>query len=142
MIAPAAAAALWLDAAPPRAPASLPVRVRRVVVHVLGGPSYPDPSRRFRFFSPPETQAMWKPRFGAHWIIWTDGTLWPRRPVAGEPPWRDPAADRPASAAERARLAREAAPVYSHVYGANSQTLGVELAHSGRSSRAAWSDSG
>jgi hypothetical protein len=133
MIAPAAAAALWLDSSPPRAPAVLPARVHRIVVHVLGGPSYPDPARRFRFFSPPETQAMWSSRFGAHWIVWTDGTLWPRHPAPGEPRFRDPLAAREATSAERARLAREAAPVYSHVHGANSTTLGVELAHSGRS---------
>ena len=133
MIAPAAAAALWLETGTPDTPAALPARVRRIVVHVLGGPSYGDPRRRFVFFTPPQTHALWKPRFGAHWIVWTDGTLWPRRTEPGERPYREPRTDRPADARERLRLAREAAPVYAHVFNANSHTLGIELAHSGRS---------
>src|SRR5262249_33901360 len=32
----------------------------------------------------------------------------------------------------RARLAREAAPVYGHLYAGNSHSLGIEVAHSGR----------
>lgn len=133
MIAPAALAALCALAAPPDHAEALPARVRRLVVHVLGGPSYRDPRRRFVFFTPAETQARWKPRFGAHWIVWTDGTLWPRHPGRGEPAsWR-PAPDRAATRAERQRLAREAAPVYGHVHGGNSASVGIELAHSGRS---------
>ena len=133
MNAPAAAAALWLSAPPSGAPAALPARVRRIVVHALGGPSYGEPRRRFVFFTPPETHRLWSPRFGAHWILWTDGTLWPRRPAVGEPAWRAVEAGRPADARERRRLAREAEPVYGHVFGANSRTVGIELAHSGRS---------
>jgi hypothetical protein len=133
MIASAAMAALCAAAAPPEKPAALPARVRRLVVHTLGGPSYSEPRRRFVFFTPPATHALWKPRFGAHWIIWTDGTLWPRHAAPAEPAsWR-PAVDRPLSLADRERLAREAAPVYSHVRGANSASAGIELAHSGRS---------
>jgi hypothetical protein len=133
MIAPAAVAALWLETTPSEATAALPARVRRVVVHVLGGPSYSEPRRRFRFFAPPQTHALWSPRFGAHWIVWTDGSLWPRRPAPGEPAHRRPDTGRPASESERRRLAREAAPVYGHVFAANSRTVGIELAHSGRS---------
>jgi hypothetical protein len=134
MIAPAAAAALWLSSAPPSGtPVALPARVRRIVVHALGGPSYGEPRRRFVFFTPLETHRLWSPRFGAHWIVWTDGTLWPRRPAAGEPAWRAVDAERPAEERARLQLAREAEPVYGHVYGANSRTVGIELAHSGRS---------
>jgi hypothetical protein len=130
----ASAAVTVICAAVPAAepPASLPVRVRRLVVHVLGGPSYSEPRRRFVFFPPPETQARWKPSFGAHWIVWTDGTLWPRHAPPGQPAFRRPAIDRPADAAERRRLAAEAAPVYSHARGSNRQSVGIELAHSGR----------
>jgi hypothetical protein len=133
MIPPAAAAALWLTATSSPQPAALPARVRRLVVHALGGPSYRDPSRRFTFFTPPETHALWRPAFGAHWIVWTDGTLWPRHPARGEAKFWQPTVERPASAEETRRLAREGAPVYSHVYRANSHTLGIELAFSGRS---------
>jgi len=133
MIAPAAAAALWLTATSSPQPAALPARVRRVVVHVLGGPSYRDPARRFTFLTPPQTHALWRPTFGAHWIVWTDGTLWPRHPARGEPAYWQPAVERAAGAEDRRRLARESAPVYSHVFRANSHTLGIELAHSGRS---------
>ena len=133
VIAPAALAALCALASPPDDAEALPARVRRLVVHVLGGPSYPDPRRRFVFFTPTETQARWKPRFGAHWIVWTDGSLWPRHPGRGEAAfWRSPA-DRTATRAERQRLAREAGPVFGHVHGGNSATVGIELAHSGRS---------
>ena len=133
MIPPAAAAALWLTATSSPQPATLPARVRRLVVHALGGPSYRDPSRRFTFFTPPETHALWRPAFGAHWIVWTDGTLWPRHPARGEATYWRPTVERPASAEDTRRLAREGAPVFSHVYHANSHTLGIELAHSGRS---------
>jgi hypothetical protein len=133
MIAPAAAAALWLMAPSPPPPPALPARVRRLVVHALGGPSYRDPARRFTFFTPPETRARWRPNFGVHWIVWTDGTVWPRHPAPGEQAFWRPDVERPAADADRRRLAREAAPVYGHVYRANSRTVGIELAHSGRS---------
>lgn len=133
MIAPVAVAALCVAAPPAEPPAALPARVRRLVVHALGGPSYTEPRRRFVFFTPPQTQALWKPRFGAHWIVWTDGSLWPRHPAPGEPAsWR-PDVSRAATAGERKRLAREASPVYSHVRGSNANSVGIELAHSGRS---------
>ena len=38
--------------APRPAPFSLPPRIRQVVIHVPGGPSFRDPARRFRFFTP------------------------------------------------------------------------------------------
>ncbi len=115
----------------------LPGRVRRIVVHVLGGPSYDRPERRFVFEAPLETQALWKPGFGAHWTLWTDGTLWPRHPEPGEPRARRlPPDGAAAESAERERLAREAATLYSHVYGHNSHTVGIELSHSGRSTDA------
>jgi N-acetyl-anhydromuramyl-L-alanine amidase AmpD len=89
---------------------------------------------RFVFFAPGETLSRWRrPTFGAHWIVWTDGTLWPRHPGPGEQPSLLPPADRPADADWQARLAREAAPVYSHVRGHNTQSVGIEIAHSGRS---------
>jgi N-acetylmuramoyl-L-alanine amidase len=116
----------------PDAKAVLPARVQRIVLHTLGGPFYRDPDRRFRFFSPPETFALWKERFGAHWIVAPDGSLWPRHPRNGEPGSRVPPTT-PADAAWAARLAREAAPVYAHVQGANDDSVGIELAHSGRS---------
>jgi hypothetical protein len=118
---------------PPHArPATLPARVQRIVLHTLGGPFYRDPERRFRFLSPPETFALWRPRFGAHWIVAPDGSLWPRHPRNGEPASRVPPT-RPVDAAWGARLASEAAPVYAHVQGANDDSVGIELAHSGRS---------
>jgi N-acetyl-anhydromuramyl-L-alanine amidase AmpD len=92
---------------------------------------YARPEQRFAFLTPPETFALWQPYLGAHWIVWTDGTLWPRRPRSGEPPSRRVPPDDPA--AERARLAREALPAYAHAFGHNADTLGVELSHSGRS---------
>jgi len=130
-----AAAVLLLIASPSLAaegPARLPARIQRIVVHVLGGPAYDRPERRFRFFDPPQTQARWKPRFGVHWIVWTDGSLWPRHPVPGEPPSWSPDTTRPAAEPDRRRIAAEAAPVYSHVYGHNADSVGIELAHSGR----------
>jgi len=114
-------------------PARLAPRVRRIVLHVLGGPSYDRPERRFRFFDPPQTQSRWKPRFGTHWIVWTDGSLWPRHPPPGGPRWWTPDTTGPAAAADLRRVAVEAAPVYSHLYSGNSDSLGIELAHSGRS---------
>jgi hypothetical protein len=116
------------------ASASLPRRVRRIVLHTLGGPFYGRPEMRFVFRPPAETLSRWrKPTFGAHWIVWTDGTLWPRHPRSGEPPSVLPPVDRPADADWQRRLAREAAPVYAHVQGYNRGSLGIELAHSGRS---------
>jgi hypothetical protein len=115
------------------APAALPQRIRQIVIHVPGGPSFRDPDRRFKFFTPERTQALWKPRFGAHWIVWTDGSLWPRHHAAGEPAFRRPPVDRPADAEWRRLLALEAAPVYGHLHNGNSHTVGVEVSHSGRS---------
>ena len=131
------AAAVLLLAAPGRAlgteaPPRLPPRIQRIVVHVLGGPAYDRPERRFRFFDPPETQSRWKPRFGAHWIVWTDGSLWPRHPAPGGARWWAPDASRPADEADRRRIAAEAAPVYAHLHNGNSDSVGIELAHSGR----------
>jgi N-acetylmuramoyl-L-alanine amidase-like protein len=111
---------------------SLPARVRLVVLHVLGSPSYDRPDRRWRFFPPPETQSLWKPRFGAHWIVWTDGSLWSRHPAEGEHTATRPPVDQPIDGAWRRRLAREAAPVYQHLFDGNSRSLGIEVAHSGR----------
>jgi len=91
---------------PRSAAASLPPRVREIVVHVPGGPSYRNPSRRFRFFTPTETQALWKPRFGAHWIVWTDGSLWPRHHAPGEPASFRPPVDREADDLWRRRLSQ------------------------------------
>jgi hypothetical protein len=132
-------AACWLSpgrvvvAAPAADAAALPARVRRIVLHTLGGPFYRDPARRWVFYSPEETFALWRrPGFGAHWIVWTDGSLWPRHPGRGEPASVQPPVQDPADPAWRARLAREAAPVYAHVSGANAETVGIELAHSGR----------
>lgn len=117
--------------APPEV--GLPERVRKLVVHVLGGPAYSEPRNRFRFFTPEETFRLWRYwRFGAHWIVWTDGSVWPRHPGRGRAAsWLPP--DAPADSGWRARLAREAAPVYGHVVGHNDETVGIELAHSGRS---------
>lgn len=107
-------------------------RIRRVVLHVLGGPSYRAPERRFTFFEPKLTQARWKPRFGAHWIVWTDGSIWPRHTPPTGPPFWIPDPDRAADAALRGRIAKEATPIYSHLYDGNSHSLGIEVAHSGR----------
>jgi len=110
----------------------LPPRVRRIVLHVLGGPSYQRPERRFVFFSPRDTQALWKTRFGAHWIVWTDGSVWPRHTAAGPAVSWTPGTGAAASPPERRRIAEQAVPVYGHLYRGNSHTLGVEVAHSGR----------
>lgn len=129
------ALALWpLAAVAGEAESGLPVRVKRIVLHTLGGPFYRDPARRFVFYPPPETFSLWRrPAFGAHWIVWTDGSLWPRHAATGEPTHSFPPVDRPADLAWRRRLAREATPVYSHVQDRNSDTVGIEVAHSGRS---------
>jgi N-acetylmuramoyl-L-alanine amidase len=114
--------------------AGLPARVARVVLHTLGGPFYGNPAMRFAFLTPPATFRRWaRPGFGAHWIVWTDGGLWPRHPRAGEPVSAIPPVDAPLSRTWRARLARDAAPVYGHVQGANRDSVGIELSHSGRS---------
>ncbi len=113
--------------------ATLPPRVERIILHTLGGPFYRDPARRFRFLPPPETFALWKPHFGAHWIVGTDGSLWPRHPRPGEAPSRVPPDGASVDAVWGERLVREAAPVYSHVHGANEDSVGIEIAHSGRS---------
>ena len=127
------ALALWPCAAV-AGEADLPIRVKRIVLHTLGGPFYRDPVRRFLFYPPKETFALWRrPTFGAHWIVWSDGSLWPRHPASQGPTHSLPPVDRPADLAWRLRLAREAAPVYSHVQDRNSDTVGIEVAHSGRS---------
>lgn len=127
-------AGLLLFAAPAPAAPRLPQRIRRIVLHTLGGPSYARPQMRFVFLSPEQTLALWKkPTFGAHWIVWTDGTLWPRHPAPGEPPFLRPPVEAPADETWRRRLAAQAAPVYSHVDLANRDSLGIEVAHSGRS---------
>jgi N-acetylmuramoyl-L-alanine amidase-like protein len=130
-----ALSACLATAAPPSGdpgPAALPPRVRQIVLHVLGHPSYASPERRFIFYPPMRTQALWKQRFGAHWIVWTDGSVWPRHAAPGELPFWTPDPSRPADAALRRRLAAEAAPVYSHVHPGNRSSVGIELAHSGR----------
>lgn len=114
--------------------ATLPPRVERIVLHTLGGPFYRDPARRFRFLSPGETFALWQKHFGAHWIVGTDGSLWPRHPRPGDAPSRVPPDGSSVDAAWGERLVREAAPVYSHVQGANEDSVGIEVAHSGRRS--------
>lgn len=118
------------------APPGLPERVRQLVVHVLGGPAYAEPRNRFHYFPPQETFRLWRyRRFGAHWIVWTDGSVWPRHPARGQAAsWEPPAG--PLDAGWRERLLREAAPVYGHVVGHNDETVGIELAHSGRSGEA------
>jgi hypothetical protein len=113
---------------------ALPARIHRIVLHTPGGPFYGRPEMRFVFLSPSGTLALWrKPSFGAHWIVWTDGSLWPRHPPPGEPPAWQPPSESPADEDWRRRLAVEAAPVYAHVQGANHDTVGIEVAHSGRS---------
>jgi hypothetical protein len=123
---------LCSTALPTAPPVSLPSRVERIVLHTLGGPFYRDPAWRFRFLPPGETFARWKERFGAHWIVATDGSVWPRHPRAGEAPSFNPPVGGPLDAAWSERLAREAAPVLSHVRGSNEDSVGIEVAHSGR----------
>ncbi len=109
----------------------LPRRVRRIVIHALGNPAYEEPRRRWMFLTPPQTQRLWRPGFGAHWIVWTDGSIWPRHPRPGEDPSFLPAAG-PTDEESRRRLAMQAAPVYSHLHHGNSNSIGIEVAHSGR----------
>jgi len=132
------ALALLLAGAPSPAtpPDALPPRVARVVLHCPGGPSYGHPERRWTFLAPLATQQLWSRRFGTHWIVWTDGSLWPRHPGRGEAASRVPPVDGPADAAWRQRLAREAAPVYAQAHGFNDDSVGIEVSHSGRSDEA------
>lgn len=109
----------------------LPRRVRRIVIHALGNAAYQEPRRRWVFLTPPQTQRLWRPGFGAHWIVWTDGSIWPRDPRPGEDPSFLPMAG-PTDEESRRRLAIQAAPVYSHLHHGNSNSIGIELAHSGR----------
>jgi hypothetical protein len=132
----------------------LPARIRRIVLHTLGGPFYGQPDRRWLFLTPSETLRIWKrPTFGAHWIVWTDGSIWPRHPAPGEAasfaapgspapdtsecvgagPAKPCARRSDLSLALAQRLVREAAPVYSQVEGRNGSTVGIEVSHSGRS---------
>lgn len=114
--------------------ATLPARLRLVVLHTPGGPDYARPERRWSFLTPRETFALWRrPSFGAHWIVWSDGSIWPRRPAEGEPESFVPPASGLAIGALAERLVRDAEPVLSHVEGANTRSLGIEVAHSGRS---------
>ena len=114
-------------------PATLPARVARIVLHVPGGPTYDRPERAFSFYTPQQTLALWRSRrFGTQWILWTDGALWPRHPARGEAPSFRLPVEAPADEAWRQRLARHAAPVYWHVYGGNDDSVGIEVAHSGR----------
>lgn len=115
----------------------LPARVERIVLHVLGNPSYGEDEHRFVYYDPLRTQALWRrASFGAHWIVWTDGSLWPRHAPAGAPRYWTPDTTRPADAATRALIAGEARPVYSHLFRGNSSSVGIEIAHSGRSDAA------
>jgi N-acetylmuramoyl-L-alanine amidase-like protein len=131
----ALAACLAATAVPPAGEAragELPARVHQIVIHVLGHPSYASPERRFVFYEPLRTQALWKSRFGAHWIVWTDGSIWPRHVADGQPRSWTPDPTRGADADVKRRLAAEAAPVYAHVHPGNSTSVGIEIAHSGR----------
>lgn len=131
MLTLALTALLAAAAAPSQA---LPGRVQRIVLHVLGNPSYGEDEHRFVFYDPPRTLALWRrPSFGAHWIVWTDGSLWPRHAPAGAPRYWVPDVTRPADARTRALLAAEARPVYSHLFRGNRASVGIEIAHSGRS---------
>jgi hypothetical protein len=136
----AAAAALGLllsaDTALAAKDPPLPGRVQRIVLHVLGSPTYDRPDRRFGFRDPSATYRMWKPTFGAHWIIWVDGTIWPRHVAPGAPRSFSPPADEREGEEWQRLLSRQAAPVYSHVFMRNSASVGIEVAHSGRSAEA------
>lgn len=120
--------------AAPAASVALPPRVERIVLHVLGNPSYGEDEHRFVFYDPPRTLALWRrPSFGAHWIVWTDGSVWPRHVPPGTPRYWVPDTSRPADERIRALVAAEARPVYSHLFRGNSTSVGIEIAHSGRS---------
>jgi N-acetyl-anhydromuramyl-L-alanine amidase AmpD len=105
--------------------------VKAIVLHVLGGPVYRVPAERFRFRSPLDTMGRWKAAFGAHWIVDEEGSVWPRTVQAGEARWFRPELE-PAEAV-RARVARVASPVLAHCRGSNRRSVGIEVAHSGRS---------
>jgi hypothetical protein len=122
-----------LVAAAAAQPAALPGRIHRIVLHVPGGPTYERPDQAFHFYTPKQTHALWRTyRFGTQWILWTDGTLWPRHPERGEAASLALPVEAPADAAFRARLARQAAPIYWQVVGDNEDSVGIEVAHSGR----------
>jgi hypothetical protein len=126
---------LAMLAAPSATPETeLPPRIHRVILHVPGGPSYGRPENRFVFFTPLRTQALWKERFGTHWIVWTDGSLWARHPQPRSEPSVLPPVAEPADLAWQARIAREAAPVFSQLHDGNADSVGIEVSHSGRSS--------
>jgi len=126
-------AASLLASATATEPTTLPARIRRVVLHVPGGPTYERPERAFLFYTPAQTHALWRVRrFGTQWILWTDGTLWPRRPERGDTPSMRLPVEARADEAWRRVLARQADPVYWHVYGGNDDSVGIEVAHSGR----------
>jgi hypothetical protein len=133
-MATAVVSALLTLAGPPASEAPvLPPRVRRIVLHTLGGPFYGQPDMRWTFLSPAQTLLRWKrASFGAHWIVAADGSIWPRHPAPGEGPSFQPPGP-PLSPAVGAKLVRQATPVYSHVADRNSRSVGIELAHSGRS---------
>jgi N-acetylmuramoyl-L-alanine amidase-like protein len=120
-------AGLAVDAGAAEDRAALPRRVRRIVIHALGNPAYDEPARRWVFRTPPETHRLWRSTGGAHWIVWTDGSIWPRHPRPGEDASFVP------GPGLHTHLARQAAPVYSHLHHGNSSSVGIELAHSGRS---------
>jgi hypothetical protein len=125
--------ALVMAGAPPVERDALPRRVRRIVLHVPGNAAYEAPDRRWAFLDPRETQRLWRTRFGAHWIVWTDGSIWPRHPGKGDnASYALPVEGSPADRELRRRLAREALPIYSHLYLGNSTSLGIEVSHSGR----------
>jgi hypothetical protein len=112
----------------------LPRRIRRIVLHVPGNPAYENPERRWVFRTPAQTHRLWRPRFGTHWIVWTDGSIWPRHAPSPDQARYWPPAGREGDL--RRRLAREAAPVYSHLHHGNSSSIGIEVAHSGRADNA------
>jgi hypothetical protein len=128
------AAALLLLSAGPASPGEiaprLAARVQRIVIHVLGGPAYDRPDRRFRYFSPPE-RSRWKASFGTHWIVWTDGSLWPRHPAADAPPSWLPDTGSAATIEDRRASRRGRARLRPPGHG-NSDSVGIEVAHSGR----------
>src|SRR5438552_2906417 len=55
-----------------------------------------------------------------------------RNAIAASSPRARAPPDGPADASMRRRLARQAAPVYSHLHEGNSDSIGIEVAHSGR----------
>jgi hypothetical protein len=106
----------------------LPERIHLVVLHVLGHPSYDKPSLRFVFFPPEATFALWGTGFGAHWIVGKDGSIWPR---TTKRPFFPEGASAEGACAED--VVAEAAPIYAHVFHENAVSVGIEVAHSGRS---------